>query len=193
MYCFFFFFREFVVLAILLQLEKLVIVLEILAQMINFVMIVLVIRMPKVKFWISSFAFSLNFKHTSGGIYHQNYLVYFFNRGKKFDPNQEIGGAYMWKKNPWYRDFRPKKKKLPVPGIFQQKKIPGYQDLQRKFFGRYAPDQNTELYPNWGGADGIFGWKGVWCSSPQVTKFWGYIRNIWTNWVGRGVFPFAKH
>ena len=129
MYCFFFFFfREFVVLAILLQLEQLVIVLEILAQMINFVMIVLVIRMPKVKFWISSFAFSLNFKHTSGGIYHQNYLVYFFNRGKKFDPNQEIRAAYMWKKNPWYRDFRPKKKN-PGTRDFPTKKnswVPGF-------------------------------------------------------------------
>jgi hypothetical protein len=47
-YSFFFFFREFVVLAILLQLGKFVIVLEILAQMLNFVMMVFVIAMPKV-------------------------------------------------------------------------------------------------------------------------------------------------
>ena len=40
-------------------------------------------------------------------------------------------------KNPGCRDFLPKKKKNP-----------GYRDLQEKIFGRYAPDQNTDLCPN---------------------------------------------
>ena len=65
-------------------------------------------------------------------------------------------------KNPGYRDFLPKKKKILVPGIFIQKN-PGYRDLQGKFFGRFAPDQNTEWHPNEGGADGILG--GVCCST----------------------------
>ena len=54
------------------------------------------------------------------------------------------GINHICEKKSWYPGFSSKKKKNP-----------GYQDLQGKFFGRYAPDQNTDLYPNEGGADGI--------------------------------------
>ena len=72
-------------------------------------------------------------------------------------------GDICEKKNPRYRDFCPKKKsrhpefssknkqKSRYQGFSSKKKTnPGYQDLQGKFFGRYAPDQNTELHPNGG-------------------------------------------
>ena len=50
-------------------------------------------------------------------------------------------------------------KKTRVPGFSskKKKKNPGYQDSQGNFFGRYAPDQNTDLRPNGGGADGVLG------------------------------------
>ena len=35
-------------------------------------------------------------------------------------------------------------------GVEPNVKNPGYRDLQGKFFGRYAPDQNTDLRPNGG-------------------------------------------
>ena len=69
-----------------------------------------------------------------------------------------MGWSHMWK-IPGTGIFFQKKTKIPVPGIFfqQQKKNPGYRDLQGKFFRRYAPDQNIDLRPNGGGADGIPG------------------------------------
>jgi hypothetical protein len=67
-------------------------------------------------------------------------------------------GIFVQKKNPGTRNFHQKTNKNPGTRDFhQKKKNPGYQDLQGKFFGRYAPDQNTELHPNGGGADGILG------------------------------------
>ena len=53
-------------------------------------------------------------------------------------------------------------KKTRVPGFSskKKKKNPGYRDSQGNFFGRYAPDQNTDLRPNGGGADGVLGGEG---------------------------------
>ena len=52
--------------------------------------------------------------------------------------------------------------KNPGAGIFFQKKkeksrVPGFTG---QFFGRYAPDQNTDLRPNGGGADGVLEGEG---------------------------------
>ena len=51
------------------------------------------------------------------------------------------------------------KNTLRYPGFSSNnnKKNPGCRDLQGKFFGRYAPDQNIDLRPNGGGADGVLG------------------------------------
>ena len=43
----------------------------------------------------------------------------------------------------------------------------GYRDLQRKFFGCCAPDQNIEWHPNEGGADGILGGRGEFAVCPK--------------------------
>ena len=61
-------------------------------------------------------------------------------------------------KKSWVPGFCSKKKKNLGTRDFQKKKNnPGYRDLQGKFFGRYAPDQNIDLRPNGGGADGVLG------------------------------------
>ena len=52
-------------------------------------------------------------------------------------------------KKSWVPGFCSKKKKnLGTRDFLQKKKNPGYRDLQGKFFGRFAPDQNPELRPN---------------------------------------------
>ena len=65
-------------------------------------------------------------------------------------------------KNPGYRDFLRKKNKNPgtrdfLPTTKKKSWVPGFTG---KIFRRYAPDQNIDLRPNGGGADGVLGREG---------------------------------
>ena len=64
-------------------------------------------------------------------------------------------------KNPGARDFHPKKKKNP-----------GYRDLQGRFFGRYAPDQNIDLRPNGGALMASLG------GGEFAVRLWAYLFNV---------------
>ena len=69
-------------------------------------------------------------------------------------------GAYV-KKNPRYRDFRPKKK-ITVPGIFieKKKKIPSTRIYRENFSGATRPIK-TLTCVLMGGANGALGEGGV--------------------------------
>ena len=73
----------------------------------------------------------------------------FLTEEKNLTQIKKLGGHICEKKIPGV-GFSSKKKKSRNPGFSNKKKIPGYQDLQGKCFGRYASDQNTDLHPNGG-------------------------------------------
>jgi hypothetical protein len=61
-----------------------------------------------------------------------------------------MGGGGIYVKNKSLSGIFVKKKKIPEPGIFQQKKnswVPGFTG---KMFRALASDQNTDLHPNGG-------------------------------------------